>query len=1457
MLLARNLFFFLFIYLGKLEIQINFHLTDFEDENNDTQHDCLQAAARVEDKYDIRQIISYCIDDWPSKFNITDTGLDPKFNFSQLSKRNVTTEQLYLWSAPIDLIEEYQLYLNQLPNSDRTLLASKLFYNCTLPYFGSKCQYKLITTYVNYTSFNEVVYDYYFFNRYKPTEFTCYSHLECDRGPSPACLDWTEICDGKIDCFNDGVDEKDCWQLKMHQCGENEFRCSYGQCVPVAFVFDNPFTPDCLDRSDEIHASLEYLEKFEFVTNEPIFKFEDVSCRWLYNTRSSSTPFLSSSCLYEREMLLSKAMFSIKPNLLHDECWTAMKCIIQMPDSLLPTLANYFQPPRTNCTMLCRNGFCDAMVQKHCPDVMYVPAYPIFNGHGYIGYAKTETNYRQHPLKPTYICFDSSRFHIPNDGKTLFISDNRTCRLYEDAIVNSYYRFEVRWLQRYVLLAERWLNRVARPNYNASSIFSESSTYQCANSEKRILKTQVLDGISDCYYADDENSSKLQDTHFMKQLPNAFKCPGTDQYVPARQVNDGYKCDCQTSDNTFCADEMSDRFYFRKKISFQTICDNEEHLLWRPTNDSQETDETNCEYWPLVHVYNRCDGFWHFPNGSDEVDCDPLLISLLNCSKNSHICISIQTKSLTCLPIEKANDGVIDCIGAADEPSFCDRRYQTYGSSPFYCSANKESSCIQGNSLCNGIFDCPDGEDENACSRDDVKYPTVESGICTLNYRLHGSVFAKVLCRLFYNTGKRSEAYFTFDSNSNTPKQPLFYKSDIAEILPSYRPEKFRFYQQRCHRGFPLQISFNKDTNLTRDVCLCPPSFYGNTCQYQNQRISITLQFRAPSNSSETPFLFVVSLIDDSDERLIHSFHQFTYLFAKNCQRKFNLYLLYSTRPKNMHRQYSIQIHIYEQITLNYRGSFLKSVNYTFLPVHRLAFQLDIPHSNDIIETCVDQQCLHGKCIKYFNDLNRTSFCQCYEGWSGRYCHIQYKCLCSSRSLCLGKIANNRSLCVCPITKIGPRCLIPDYICQSQPCMNGGTCVRTDEADLSPDNRFICICPKNFFGVRCELARTKLLISYDESLDPHLVIFIHFIEVQINNFPIRTTTFKRILLGQNFISIYWSFPFHVVLVELPNQRYYLALMQKKYTYQRIIEKTLASSDRCLSVNALFNETFRNYHLLRRIKYYHIPCQTNSSLTCFYDDQQFCFCQQLDEQRVANCFDFDRHSRTTCARQNDCENGGNCYEENSKCPKYFLCECTECYYGVRCQLTTNGFSLSLDAILGFYIHPKINLFKQSGAVLISIIVSTVLIIVGLVNGALSSITFKSKKLLESGCAIYLLNSSIIVLLTMIIFTFKFWILILTQIETIRNKSFLKIECICIDFILRSCLAMDQWLTSFVSIERAFVTIKGVSFNQKQAQVAAKYVVCVLFFLIISTNIHDPIHRSLYEENEDDEKRFWCI
>ena len=48
---------------------------------------------------------------------------------------------------------------------------------------------------------------------------TCYTHFKCDRHPLMFwCLDWREICDGKIDCFNDGIDEKHCDELELQEC---------------------------------------------------------------------------------------------------------------------------------------------------------------------------------------------------------------------------------------------------------------------------------------------------------------------------------------------------------------------------------------------------------------------------------------------------------------------------------------------------------------------------------------------------------------------------------------------------------------------------------------------------------------------------------------------------------------------------------------------------------------------------------------------------------------------------------------------------------------------------------------------------------------------------------------------------------------------------------------------------------------------------------------------------------------------------------------------------------------------------------------------------------------------------------------------------------------------------------------------------------------------------------------
>jgi len=92
-----------------------------------------------------------------------------------------------------------------------------------------------------------------------------------------------------------------------------------------------------------------------------------------------------------------------------------------------------------------------------------------------------------------------------------------------------------------------------------------------------------------------------------------------------------------------------------------------------------------------------------------------------------------------------------------------------------------------------------------------------------------------------------------------------------------------------------------------------------------------------------------------------------------------------------------------------------------------------------------------------------------------------------------------------------------------------------------------------------------------------------------------------------------------------------------------------------------------------------------------------------------------------------------------------------------------------------------------------------------------ITFKNKTICEVGCGLYLLDSLITTVLTTILFRLKFWILILAQMGIIMNRLFLLFHCHSVDFLLRICLDMNQWLNAYVTIERATAAIKGPKFK----------------------------------------------
>ncbi len=294
-----------------------------------------------------------------------------------------------------------------------------------------------------------------------------------------------------------------------------------------------------------------------------------------------------------------------------------------------------------------------------------------------------------------------------------------------------------------------------------------------------------------------------------------------------------------------------------------------------------------------------------------------------------------------------------------------------------------------------------------------------------------------------------------------------------------------------------------------------------------------------------------------------------------------------------------------------------------------------------------------------------------------------------------------------------------------------------------------------------------------------------------------------------------------------------------------------------------NETIVQWDLIRRIKYYHLPCQNQSlNLSCFYDEVHLCLCYDFrQQQRLANCFNFDHNMKFDCSGKSECENSGQCLQDHPECPTRSICMCLPCFHGTHCQFSTSGIGLSLDAILGYHIAPHLNLIHQPFIIKMSLALTIIFLVAGLINGILSIMTFRNKPVREVGCGLYLLGSSITTLLTMIMFGLKFLILLLAQMTIVSNRSFLSVQCYSIDIILRVCLHMDQWLNACVATERAYTTIKGAHFNKKKSKQTAKNVIIILLIINIATSIHDPISRRLIDEksneNDDTMKRTWCI
>ena len=147
---------------------------------------------------------------------------------------------------------------------------------------------------------------------------------------------------------------------------------------------------------------------------------------------------------------------------------------------------------------------------------------------------------------------------------------------------------------------------------------------------------------------------------------------------------------------------------------------------------------------------------------------------------------------------------------------------------------------------------------------------------------------------------------------------------------------------------------------------------------------------------------------------------------------------------------------------------------------------------------------------------------------------------------------------------------------------------------------------------------------------------------------------------------------------------------------------------------------------------------------------------------------------------------------------------------------------------------------------------IMFIGGLINGILSCITFQNKELRKVGCGMYLLASSITSLITISMFTVKFWFSLLTHMNVFIRPSVLLGGCRSIEPILKLFVYFDAWLNACVAVERAINIFKGVNFDTAKSKRIARWIIMILPFCIMGST-HSRTYQARIVRIENRKKR----
>ncbi|CAF1686764.1 unnamed protein product, partial [Adineta ricciae] len=304
-------------------------------------------------------------------------------------------------------------------------------------------------------------------------------------------LDWSEICDGKVDCLDGGEDEKHCHELYINRCEENEYQCRNGMCVNEDFLrdeFRKLISPECMDASDEIGARDP--DDDDTCLNDPTFRCEDFICRtpWHFpcgdgNCLKYYFPRNNLQCNNQRDQAFNFLVdWHNSEDTEFPRCFKTLICA-----SILISSNNFDQ----YCTNLCLNKEeCKRQTLDECPSSFIAPTFPMWGGHVRLGYFTNQTINSVKEARPEFICYNEylCPFLIPT-----FTVNNYTCLRIDElkwSSLDDFYKVFISCYNPYQIE-----NKIG---------CAEPTMIRCLETNKCIHAHKINDGIPDCFGDFDE-----------------------------------------------------------------------------------------------------------------------------------------------------------------------------------------------------------------------------------------------------------------------------------------------------------------------------------------------------------------------------------------------------------------------------------------------------------------------------------------------------------------------------------------------------------------------------------------------------------------------------------------------------------------------------------------------------------------------------------------------------------------------------------------------------------------------------------------------------------------------------------------------------------------------------------------------------------------------------------------